>query len=53
MRRSTKIAGLAAWVVLIGGFLALLFFGFQTYRSAWRPVTVSLSIRPIEPIPKD
>lgn len=32
MSRSTKIAGFAAWVVVIGGFLALLFFGFQNLK---------------------
>jgi Domain of unknown function (DUF4350) len=30
--RPRRIAGVAAWVVLIGGFLALLFFGLQTFR---------------------
>src|SRR5580704_3971589 len=32
MRRSIRIADLAAWVVVIGGFLALLFFGFQNLK---------------------
>jgi hypothetical protein len=34
MRQCTKLAGLVAWVALIGGFSALLFFGWQTFR--WR-----------------
>jgi hypothetical protein len=34
MRRCTKIVRLVAWVALIGGFSALLFFGWQTFR--WR-----------------
>jgi Domain of unknown function (DUF4350) len=31
--RAPRIAGLAAWVVLIGGFLALFFVGWQTFRT--------------------
>ena len=30
--RPPRIVGLAAWIVLIGGFLALFFFGLQTFR---------------------
>ena len=30
--RPPRIVGAAAWVVLIGGFCALLFFGWQTFR---------------------
>ncbi len=30
--RADKIAGLAAWIVLIGSFLALLFFGLHTFK---------------------
>jgi hypothetical protein len=29
---STRLVGVSAWVVLIGGFLALLFFGWQTFK---------------------
>jgi hypothetical protein len=29
---STRFVGVAAWVVLIGGFLGLLFFGWQTFK---------------------
>jgi hypothetical protein len=32
MRRSIRIASLAAWVVVIGGLLALLFFGLQNLK---------------------
>jgi hypothetical protein len=32
MRRSIRIAGLAAWVVVIGGLLALFFFGLQNLK---------------------
>ncbi len=31
--RAPKVAGLAAWVVLIGGFLVLFFVGLQTFRT--------------------
>src|ERR1700704_3859316 len=30
--RPPKIVGAAAWIVLIGGFSTLFFFGFQTFR---------------------
>ncbi len=30
--RADKIAGLAAWIVLIGSFLALLFFGLHIFK---------------------